>query len=110
MNTETVSALAHGRMMEAEAGGAAQRVLRVQVEVAQLTPEQQVNSTGRTPAGVCVCVCACGDTPVTAEALHVVFAATLSRVDVTLLSAAGGRASTGPGGEGGLLLSVRLGG
>lgn len=37
--------------------------------------------------------------PVAAEALHVVLTATLPRVDVTLLSAARGRARTGPGRE-----------
>lgn len=43
---------------------------------------------------MCVCV-----SPVAAEALHMVLAATLSRGDVALLGAARGRASTQPWGE-----------
>lgn len=39
------------------------------------------------------------DSPVAAEALHVVLTATLTRVDVTVLSAARGRARAGPGRE-----------
>ena len=54
MHAETMGAVAHRRVMEAEAGGAAQRVLRVQVEVAQLTPKQQ-----DTLRQGCLCVCVC---------------------------------------------------
>lgn len=47
------------------------------------------NQLGDTSDSVCA-------SPVAAEALHVVLAATLSRGDVALLGAAGGRASTRP--------------
>lgn len=41
MDAVALGDVAHGRVLEAEAGGAALGVLGVQVKVAQLTPEGQ---------------------------------------------------------------------
>lgn len=66
MHAETFGAVAHGRVLEAEAGGAAQRVEMVQVEEAQLAPGQQVRSAAHSSKGGCgerrVCVSVCVDT------------------------------------------------
>lgn len=45
MDAEAFGAVAHRRVLEAEAGGAALRVVGVQVEITQFTPDQQ--QTGR---------------------------------------------------------------
>lgn len=84
----TLGAVAHGRVLEAETGQAALRVVWIQVKEAEFTPEEQKGSgpTARYQTGRQSHVIV--RSPVTAEALHVVFAATLPRVDVTLLSAA----------------------
>lgn len=103
VDAEAVGAVAHGRVLEAEAWRAALRVVLIQVKVTQLTPEghkqqehtcdvllHELHFHSLHVNGTCVGGTVCGPcaSPVAAEALHVVFAATLTRVHVTLLRAA----------------------
>ncbi len=47
MDTEAFGAVTHRRVLEAEAGGAALRVVGVQVEVTQFTPDGHKGTTIR---------------------------------------------------------------
>lgn len=103
VDAEAVGALAHRRVLEAEAGGAALRVVLVQVKVTQFTPEGHSKNArlhplrGQRSGRAWALTTCCAQSPVTAEALHVVFAAALPGADITLLGAARGRAGARPG-------------